>query len=419
MSQQEKKLLEKYGEFPPNFWGEFVGETVFIACSSWDTDFALNTSGPEYKNRTTKGEIKDFTIGRGRKFPMFQIFFEETGVLYNKLDIEYVLKYSRDVKPQYAGLEVYTYELAKASCLSSLNKRMDAIRVTEENINEDTHDISQHLNSAICVDDNFNGGSESQRSKRTADTLDSGPGVSRKRKTNFTAESVVIDENDMFLNSDVEEDIEEGTEYGMQFEEVHEASDSEPETSDASDWKFGVPPVFGDREFKGSTQHRHNISPENGLPFQYFSRFIPIWMWSKIGTYTNLKANLFYESNKEKGGGRRWYPTAGAEIKAWFASIIWWCIIRSFTFESFFNSDMDPLRVRRWFSNFTRWEQIKRFLKLSDPTKDPSNTFDRLFKVKEIFMTFIEACRTNFWPGKNIALDEALKKFKGRCSFMV
>ena len=35
----------------------------------------------------------------------------------------------------------------------------------------------------------------------------------------------------------------------------------------------------------------------------------------------------------------------------------------------------------------------------------------------QIFDTFIAACKANYWLACEVALDEAVKKFKGKCSF--
>jgi Transposase IS4 len=94
-----------------------------------------------------------------------------------------------------------------------------------------------------------------------------------------------------------------------------------------------------------------------------------------------------------------------------------WCIVKTLTFEHFYKLNLDSSRVRKWFSSWKRWINIKRFFKVSDPAQDDANKHDKLFKVKELFEYFISACRSNYWPNCEVALDEAVKKFKGRCSF--
>lgn len=180
-------------------------------------------------------------------------------------------------------------------------------------------------------------------------------------------------------------------------------------------WSFNTPPTQLQAGFIGSTGPKHGVSPENGLPIDYFNLFIPMYFWSRFATYTNTKASM---ATEEAGGNtRRWSNTCGAEIKAWFASVMFWCICKSLTFEQFWEGNIDPQRVKKWFPNYTRWAQIKRFLKISDPMQDPNNKHNRMFKVQELFDFFINACKANYWPDVCVALDEAIKKFKGRCVF--
>jgi hypothetical protein len=411
---------EKYGEYVPEFWEDFVGHNVSVDCKSWPKDFAMKTWGPSYIDRLTTGQIISFSIPRGRKFPLFEIYFEETNVTYNKLDLEYVLKYSMDVPLKYHELKArYIVALAREAGILALE---DRVRATEKEPESNNELIGKKTETEPDVPSV----KASKKKKQKVDSLDDfNEDIPLKTPQKKKQRAEVLDdfnEDEMFVNSDVEidfEDEEEGADE-LQFEEldveVLNTVDDTP-ADQSYDWQFGKPPVRKERQFLGSFGNRHLINPESGTPFEYFCLFIPIWMWTKIAGYTNKKAEMFYEDKKLSSSGRIWYPTSGAEIRAWFASILWWCIIRSFTFEQFFRSNMDAFRPNRWFNNFTRWQQIKRFLKLSDPTKDKDNIKDRLFRVRELFQTFIEACRGNFWPGANVSLDEAIKKFKGRCHF--
>lgn len=40
-----------------------------------------------------------------------------------------------------------------------------------------------------------------------------------------------------------------------------------------------------------------------------------------------------------------------------------------------------------------------------------------MYRIRELFDYFIGACRAQYWLDVNVALDEAIKKFKGRCIF--
>ena len=66
-----------------------------------------------------------------------------------------------------------------------------------------------------------------------------------------------------------------------------------------------------------------------------------------------------------------------------------------------------------------RWQQIKRFFKCSDPNteEEEMQKGNRLVKVQAFFDAFIQACKTFYLAAQCIALDEAIKAFRGRCLF--
>jgi len=69
--------------------------------------------------------------------------------------------------------------------------------------------------------------------------------------------------------------------------------------------------------------------------------------------------------------------------------------------------------------SLNRFEQIKRFLKLSDPNTDPepkSSGYKKLWTAKlEPFSTlFQQACKQYLHPGRNVSVDEQLILFKDR-----
>jgi hypothetical protein len=88
---------------------------------------------------------------------------------------------------------------------------------------------------------------------------------------------------------------------------------------------------------------------------------------------------------KESQDGRIFHATYGAEIKGWVECVIWWCIVKTLSFEHFYKLHLDFSRVRKWFPNLGRWYNMQRFFKISDPKQDGANYHDKLFKVKEPF----------------------------------
>jgi hypothetical protein len=195
-------------------------------------------------------------------------------------------------------------------------------------------------------------------------------------------------ENQMFDTSDGEDvEMDEEDDRDEVVPIPDDAETKEDPTEPLLKWELNALPIQPAREFMGMSGPRHALCPEKSSPIDYFLLYIPMYMFSKIAEYTNKKAGMAKQNNNE---GRRWYPTSGAEMKAWFASIIWWCTVKNLSMISYLETDIDLQRPRRWFNSTVRWTQIRRFIKLSDPTKDPDNKADRLYRVREVFDTLIK-----------------------------
>lgn len=64
----------------------------------------------------------------------------------------------------------------------------------------------------------------------------------------------------------------------------------------------------------------------------------------------------------------------------------------------------------------TRWHQIKRYVKISNPkTGLGSAGVDWYTKVEPLYPDFVNASMASFQPGRNVLVEERLILFKGRC----
>lgn len=108
-----------------------------------------------------------------------------------------------------------------------------------------------------------------------------------------------------------------------------------------------------------------------------------------------------------------------AEMKAWIGTIIYQCFLLNMSSTMFWDTSIDFDFITRCFPSLLRWEQMKHFFKCCDPHTEDSEVEkgNRLVKVQAFFESFIQACKTFYLPGQCIALDEAIKAFKGRCLF--
>jgi hypothetical protein len=184
---------------------------------------------------------------------------------------------------------------------------------------------------------------------------------------------------------------------------------------DTVHWKVNEMPVQPHMDFLGKSGPTHCLNPATAVPLDYFLLFIPVFFWNKWADYTNRKAEMTTSGSEQKH--RRWGATCAAEIKAFVAAIMWWCLWRNMNLFDFYHEKVNPSKIQQWFPSWTRLEQLKRFIKLSDPDAEHGQKHDKLHKVREIWDEFISRCKANYWPSMEVALDEAIKKFKGRCSF--
>lgn len=98
------------------YWDDLKNHIIHVDCKTFPPNYAREKWGPDYASRTTKGKIRKTYIPRGKKAPWFEIFFEDTRCTYNKLSLEYVLKYSIELPEKYSNIKArYILELSKVA----------------------------------------------------------------------------------------------------------------------------------------------------------------------------------------------------------------------------------------------------------------------------------------------------------------
>ena len=60
-------------------------------------------------------------------------------------------------------------------------------------------------------------------------------------------------------------------------------------------------------------------------------------------------------------------------MKAWVASVIWWCLAKNQTLEQFYQNNVDAYLVKKWFPSWKRWTLIKHFYKILTQQKTNVN----------------------------------------------
>jgi hypothetical protein len=408
-------------EYPLQFYDDLVGLELHIECCSWEYEFAAKIWGPNLGGKTAVGIIKKVTQNRKTKKPKFEVFVKDTNETYTNLDLDYVWKYSPEVPLKYHELKAdYIVRLSRQAGYLWMPEGQQAAEDNSTNstsnkdgintVTEDASPIAPAHSSAEQTSRKRGGKEPRQKGKAKKQAVAAAIDTPPRPKTSELSEELIPD-------SDAEEE-----DVSEEFWDAMEADDDgndegleDDVDQDFINWQRDTPPVQLEKPFTGMPGPKHTLSPEASTPFDYFSLFIPIFFWPKIASYTNIKAQM--QEEKTDGETRSWSPTCGAEIKAWFASVMWWCLVRNCTFEQFHQNVVNPIYCSKWFPSMKRWQQIKRFLKLSDPRKDNDNKHNKLFKIQELYDTFIQACRAYYYPNREVSVDEAVKKFKGRCIF--
>jgi hypothetical protein len=154
--------------------------------------------------------------------------------------------------------------------------------------------------------------------------------------------------------------------------------------------------------------------------YALFSLFIGEDMFEKISESTNEYARrkrvklddaVFHE--------REWKDTNAAEIKVFFAILIYMGVHRSPQVEEYWNADpgKGPLHAPRLYMTYKRFQQLKRFLKVSNlNTEDQRLPNDKIwwYKVEPLATEFQSAAKKYYTPGSKVSIDEIMIRCFGR-----
>ena len=131
-----------------------------------------------------------------------------------------------------------------------------------------------------------------------------------------------------------------------------------------------------------------------------------------------------YAARKLAGGdpfphARAWHPTSPAEIKVFVGILIYMGGHHITSVEDLWRRDGKvPSHLPSQYMSRVRFEQIQRFLKVSDPREDDerkrSNSKEWWYKVELMANCFQEAAARYYQPGSWLAVDEIMVRCFGR-----
>lgn len=220
---------------------------------------------------------------------------------------------------------------------------------------------------------------------------------------------------------------------GLGDSEQSDISVSSVHTSDLSDWNnlslsesssedddF----VDSDAEWSDTVEDFENepftqqVGPTIALgldakPVDYFLQLFTIAMFEKMCTETTLYA---------RQNGNQTFETSVAEMKAYIGILFLMGVVQLPSYRCYWSKRRE-LRQQTVADIMTRnrYEILTKYFHVNDSTQNPprnSPRHDRLHKVRPVIENAKRQFPRHYKPHQNMAVDEAMIKFKGRCSFL-
>lgn len=160
----------------------------------------------------------------------------------------------------------------------------------------------------------------------------------------------------------------------------------------------------------------HDLPPGSAEE-DFFSLFIDEQFYNLLADETNKYAE--YCRKKDNQGVEKWYEVSAAEIKAYIGILIFMGIVILPEIEDYFTSEFCDCPLVRKAMTRRRFQLISKFLHLTDEEEKPIDNCidsDILYKVRPA-INIAEHYEKYFLPGRELSIDEAMIKFKGRLHF--
>jgi hypothetical protein len=166
-----------------------------------------------------------------------------------------------------------------------------------------------------------------------------------------------------------------------------------------------------------SPQSDETLTMINQTPYSLFSLFFSSDLCEIVAKNTNLKANKEYFRNSKEQ--RHWHDTCASEIGAFLGILLYMGLALMPRITDYWSTNpkcaIHELVIQAM--SLKRWEQIKRFLKISDPSDDEiidTRGPDWWKKLEPLATSFRKASKKYWIPGSHLSVDEQLILFRGR-----
>ena len=190
-------------------------------------------------------------------------------------------------------------------------------------------------------------------------------------------------------------------------------SDQESGEEDEQEWNDDPGPVVVN-PFVANTGLVRDV--RGYLTINFFNLMFKDSNFDKIAEETNRYARQVMETKPDPA----WRETDAEEVKAFFALNILFGIKQLPEVYSYWsrNQLLGVPEVQKIFPR-NRFAKISQYLHLNDKRRELPRghaNHDKLFKVRPLLDSVVEAIKSEYRPSKNVSIDEAMIPFKGRLS---